>query len=217
MTEQQIAFWDIIEVFNKEGLLPHVIIIGSWAQFIYQHYFNSDFTANLRTRDVDIMYPNLRRPVGVNINIIKSMEEKGFIYDEHRLTGIGKFSKEDILDVEFLTRVLNIGETVNRIPSLKIKASGIREINMLASYPLDIEYNGYIIKVPEPEAYIIQKLLINPKRKSEDKKDKDIQSIRNLLNHVNMDRLRDIFRSMPKKDQKIIRSVKEKDFIDFEE
>ena len=216
MTEQQAAFWDIIEVFNKEDLLPHVMIIGSWAEFIYQHYIDSGFIANLKTRDVDIMYPNLRRPQGDKIRIIDSMKEKGFIYDEHRLTGIGKFVKVDLLEVEFLTRVLGAGEQVNEIPALKLKASGIREINMLASYPLVVECNSYELKVPEPEAYILQKLLINSKRRSEDKKEKDIQSVKNLINHVNKERLRDIYHRMTKKEQKTIRDVKNEHFIDFE-
>ena len=121
----------------------------------------------------------------------------------------------DIIDVEFLTRVLCVGEDINEIPSLKLKASGIREINMLASYPLDVKCNGYQLRVPEPEAYILQKLLINPKRKSEEKKEKDLQSILNLLNYVNKDRLRDIFDKMTKKEQKIISNVKQEQYIDF--
>jgi len=214
--EQKTAFWDIIEVFNKEGLLPYIMIIGSWAEFIYQNYFSSDFIANLRTRDVDFMYYNLHKPKGVSIRIIKSMEEKGFEYNEHRLTGISRFTKGDILLVEFLTRVLGAGEEgINEIPALNFKASGIREINMLASYPLDIECNGYKLKVPEPEAYVLQKLLINPKRKNEDKRNKDMQSIINLMDYVNRDRLKDIFNRMFKKEQKIVSRVMQEHHIEF--
>ena len=53
MTEQQTAFWEAIDVFDKEGLLPYVMLIGSWAEYIYQYHFKSDFKANLRTRDVE--------------------------------------------------------------------------------------------------------------------------------------------------------------------
>jgi hypothetical protein len=215
MTEQKAAFWDVIEIFDKEGLLPQVMIIGSWAEFIYQHCMDSGFVASLRTRDIDIFYHNLMRPQGVNIRISDSMKEKGFIYNEHRITGVGKFIKGDLLEIEFLTRVLGIGEQVNEIPALKLRASGIREINMLAQYPLDIECNDYIIKVPEPEAYILQKLLINPKRKQEDKKEKDIQAVKMLLGHVDMQRLIEIFDGMTEKEREIVDSVKKEHFIDF--
>jgi len=40
MTEQQTAFWDTIKVF-EEGLLPYVMVIGLWAEYIYQHYYIS--------------------------------------------------------------------------------------------------------------------------------------------------------------------------------
>jgi len=77
MAEQQAAFWDIIEVFEKEGLLSYVMLTGSWAEYIYQHNLISGFKANLRTRDIDIFYPNLNRPQNRDINIMSSMKAKG--------------------------------------------------------------------------------------------------------------------------------------------
>ena len=99
MTEQQVAFWDVIKVFNKEGLLPYVMIIGSWAEYLYQNHLISGFTANLRTRDVDIFYPNLNKPKSQDIKIMKSMKEIGFIYTENRLTGVGRYFKEGTLEL----------------------------------------------------------------------------------------------------------------------
>ena len=54
MTEQQLAFWDTISVFHDERLLPYVMLIGSWAEYIYQHHLATGYQANLRTRDVDL-------------------------------------------------------------------------------------------------------------------------------------------------------------------
>jgi len=34
--EQEKEFWNIIEAFKAEGLLPYVMLIGSWAEYIYQ-------------------------------------------------------------------------------------------------------------------------------------------------------------------------------------
>jgi len=216
MTEQQVAFWDMIDVFDKEGLLPYVMLIGSWAEYIYAYYFKSDFTPNLKTRDVDFLYPNLNRPKESTINISKSMKEKGFIYREDYLSGVGKFVKEDLLELEFITRVFGKGQSINEIPSLRIKAEGLRVVNMLADYPLELECNDYIITVPEPEAYILQKLLTNPTRTPESKKEKDIQAVRELLRYVNMDRLRQIFEKMSKREQLIVAEVKEEHFIAFD-
>ena len=214
MTEQQAAFWDIIEVFEKEGLLSYVMVIGSWAEYIYQHHLITGFTANLRTRDIDFFYPNIGRPQKHDIKIIKSLREKGFVYAEDPLSGAGRFFKEELLELEFLTRALGKGKSVNEIPSLNIKAEALREINMLAKYPLQLDCNDFIITVPEPEVYILQKLLTNPTR-TEDKKEKDIQAVRVLLRHVKMDRLRQIFDGMSKKEKRAVNDTKEKHFIEF--
>jgi hypothetical protein len=48
MAEQQAAFWDVIEVFEKEGLLSYVMLIRSWAEYIYQHHLISGFKAKQR-------------------------------------------------------------------------------------------------------------------------------------------------------------------------
>ena len=36
---QEKAFWDAIEVFSSTGSLPHIMIIGSWAEYLYTYYF----------------------------------------------------------------------------------------------------------------------------------------------------------------------------------
>jgi hypothetical protein len=56
---------------------------------------------------------------------------------------------------------------------------------MLADYPLELGCNNYVITVPEPEAYVLQKLLTNPVRMPQGKKEKDIQAVRGLLKHLN--------------------------------
>jgi hypothetical protein len=45
---QENAFWETIKIFSFEGLLPYVMVIGSWAEYLYSHYFKTDFVSNLR-------------------------------------------------------------------------------------------------------------------------------------------------------------------------
>ena len=214
LKEQREAFWDALEVFEQEGLLPYVMLIGSWAEFIYQFYFKSEFTPNLKTRDVDFLYLNLNRPKN-DINLFKGLREKGFTYREDTLSGVGKFIKGDLLELEFITRVLGKGQRIYKIPSIGIEAEGLRIVNMLADYPLELECRDYIIIVPEPEAYVLQKLLTNPVRVPPGKKEKDIQAVRELLKHINVKRLRQIFDKLPEKNQKAINSVCAEHYIEF--
>ena len=44
--EQEEAFWQTIKAFKEIGLLPHVMIIGSWAEFhvfIKKTFLNLNF------------------------------------------------------------------------------------------------------------------------------------------------------------------------------
>lgn len=214
LKEQETAFWDIIEIFHKEELLPFVMLIGSWAEYIYKYHFKSDFSPNLRTRDVDFLFLNLNRP-NKKINLSNALKEKGFSYTESPISGIGKFFKEDLLEIEFLTRVLGKGQMTYKIPSINITIGGLRIVNMLADYPLKLDCNNYKIIVPEPEAYILQKLLTNPTRLPETKKEKDIMAIRELLPSINKNRLHQIFNEMTKKNQKIVISVCEERYINL--
>jgi len=220
--DQQKAFWDLISVFEELGLLSHVMLIGSWAEYIYQFHMQSGFQANLRTRDTDFLYMNLNKPKGRNIDITAKLKEKGFLFTTDYQTGITKFVKEDLLELSFLTRAFGEGKQVYEIPSLKIKAEGLRSINMLAEYPMEVNTSAFeigqddfVLVVPEPEAYIVQKLLINPERKPMYKKEKDIEGIRGLLPYVNVNRLQEIFNSLTEKQKIAVVQTKKKHFIDF--
>ena len=69
--------------------------------------------------------------------------------------------------------------------------------------------------VPEPEAYIIQKLIINPIRATEEKREKDMRGVDVLLRHINGDRLRNIYDNLPKKDRRVVDVVCESNSIRF--
>ena len=214
--EQKKVFWDLIDTFNTKGLLTYLMLIGSWAELIYDKYYFPNYSSSIRTRDVDFFYKNINVPAKNTFDIVSILKEKGFTCETDRLSDVSKFVMEDFLTIEFLVRVLGSGDKPDqKIPSLGIVGSGIRDINMLERYPLDLECGEYTIAVPEPEAYILQKLIINPNRKKQDKKEKDLQSIRCLLPHVDKVRLRDIFDKLTDRQRITINEVCETNFIDL--
>ena len=206
--EQRNSFWDVIEVFDKQGLLPYVMLIGSWAEYLYEYYLGPGFKSPPKTTDADFLYRNLYRPKDRKISISQELLEKGFIYYEHALSEIGRYQKADILKIEFLTRVLGSGNRGHEvIPSLGIKGISLRDIDILHRFPITLECRGYTITVPAPEAYVMQKLLINPKRQNEDKKAKDMLSIRRLLLHLDRKKVRQINECLTKTQQRTIERV----------
>ena len=59
---QKASFHEILTILSEHGLLDHLILIGSWAEFIYETSgILGTFEANLRTRDYDFFVPNAAR------------------------------------------------------------------------------------------------------------------------------------------------------------
>ena len=216
VTEQEKEFWNIIETFKTEGLLPYVMLIGSWAEYIYQYCFESGFKANVRTTDVDFLYRNLHQPKNKGFNVVKALEDKGFIYRQNRNSGVAKFTKEDVLDIEFLIRVLGKGDPQHqKIPSLGIVGIGLRDVNMLERYPLVAEVRGYKLTIPEPEIYVLHKTFISSKRLKPEKREKDLDSVRELIPYINKEHMRTIFNGLGKNQQRVIEENNRKEFLNL--
>ena len=53
---------------------------------------------------------------------------------------------------------------------------------------LPLRKNGYKINIPEPSAYILHKMIINHNRKPIEKREKDIEKVKNLLFYIKDDK-----------------------------
>lgn len=213
--EQEEAFWLTIKAFKEIGLLQHVMIIGSWAEYLFPPLFETEFIPNLKTRDVDFFYRNINIPKE-KIDVVQKLKDIGYVYDE--VDGISRFYKEDLLELEFLTRVLGAGTDGRMdIKPLGITSEGLRVINILANFAKKIETIGtdgevYTITIPEPAVYVIQKILTNPIREPQEKKAKDIAAVKELLYHIEKStehkiKLNEVYKTLSAKQLKIIKQV----------
>ncbi len=219
--EQEQAFWDTIKVLDELDVLSHVMLIGSWAEYLFPQLFETEFEPNIRTRDIDFFYRNLKLP-NKPVRFVEAMKKNGFVYDVDCLSEVAKFYKEDLLEIEFLTKVIGSGsQTAYLIQSLGIKAEGLRVINILDDFAATVTKNGYTIIVPIPSAYIVQKLLANPDRVPTHKKEKDIASVINLLDHIKVsdkhrNELKRVISSLTTKQKKVLDEVTRTYKIDLE-
>ena len=213
--EQEEAFWQTIRAFKEIGLLPYIMIIGSWAEYLFPPLFETDFMPNLKTRDVDFFYRNINIPKE-KINVVQKLKEIGYIYDE--IDGISRFYKGDLLELEFLTRVLGAGtEGRMEIKPLGITSEGLRVINILSNFAREIEATGtdgktYTLTIPEPAVYVIQKILTNPTREPQEKRAKDIAAVKELLYHSEKStehkiNLNEVYKSLSAKQVKTVKQV----------
>lgn len=141
-----------------------------------------------------------------------------------RLMVFPGFIKEDLLELEFLTRVLGSGtEGRMNIKPLGITSEGLRVINILSDFAREVEVTGtdcetYTLTIPEPAVYVIQKILTNPIREPPEKKAKDIVAIKELLYHIEKSsehktKLNEVYKTLSAKQLKTVNQVCEENQV----
>jgi glycosyltransferase involved in cell wall biosynthesis len=72
----------VLRILHQEGILDHLLLIGSWVFYFYKFYFHKrkPIVASLRTRDVDFLVPS---PSSINkkINLPDLLKKLGFVVD----------------------------------------------------------------------------------------------------------------------------------------
>lgn len=208
MSDIKKIFWETIRILENNKILEHVVLIGSWAEYIYEKSgYLKEFEANLKIRDIDFLIRNINKP-REGINIVDVLEKEGFETSIDYISGVYKFYKGKDLELEFLVREMGRGQSEPyEVTSFGIKAEGLRNTNILIDNIDVIEVGDIKVIVPTPQAYLFQKIIINSKRKN--KAEKDYLSIENLLENIKssdseFQKLKDLFNVLTKKQKKII-------------
>lgn len=208
MNDIKKTFWETIKILEKNKVLEHVVLIGSWAEYIYEiSDYLKGFEANLKTKDIDFLIKNINKPKE-GINIVKILEKEGYETSIDYISGIFKFYKSKDLEVEFLAREIGKGQSEPyKVPSFGIKAEGLRFTDLLVRNTVNIEVKNMEITVPIPQAYLLQKIIINSHRGKKAKK--DYLSIENLMENIKRNssefkKLKDLYNALSKKQKNII-------------
>ena len=208
MNDIKKIFWETIKILEKNRVLKHVILIGSWAEYIYEiSDYLKGFEANLKTKDIDFLIKNINKPKE-GINIVKILEKEGYETSIDYISGIFKFYKGKDLEIEFLVREIGKGQLEPyKVPSFGIKAEGLRHTGLLVRNVITIEVKNIKITIPTPQAYLLQKIIINEHRKN--KAEKDYLGIENLMENIKkskaeLQKLKDLYTTLTKKQKKVI-------------
>ena len=175
------AFWKLISALEKANVLPHVMIIGTWAEWLYSDYFASltdgkVFKVDIgKTHDMDVFFRNALLEIEGADKLQGYLKDAGFVPGhDYR----GTFFMGGI-EVEFLASQLGTGPGLVKIPSVGIKAERLKDLDMLD--PLTVVSSGYAITIPTPASYVAHKLFINPERRPESKRTQDVRKVSVLL------------------------------------
>lgn len=200
-------FWNFIKLMYENGLLEHVIVIGSWAEYLYaQSGILKGFDANLRTLDIDFLIKNMRHPLKP-YNLMTILKNSGYTIEHDILDETTKVYTPGLMEIEFLIGQKGSGKRRVISTNLGVKAQALRHISVLSENVVNIEIFGFTVSVPSPEAYVVHKIVINIDRNI--KAEKDRMAILRMFPFINVEKFKEICISMTKKEQLIIDSFLE--------
>jgi hypothetical protein len=175
---QKVTAEEIIKIFSQHGIKS--ILIGSYCIPVIKEGLGLNLPT-IRTQDIDFLVtvPYKGKEVDVE-SILKTIGFSiGFNPDGSTYFSNGVFK------VEFLTPEKGKGyDKAVSIKPLKIRATPLRDVQMLSEHPLKMEKDNYTYFVPNPWVLAYHKILVSRNRKTKDKKDKDLLQAVALLREI---------------------------------
>lgn len=130
----------ILERLQKLGVLDKVIVIGSWAAFLYRNYFlSSAYGFAPKTTDVDFLVP-LPCKIDKPIDLPEELKDLNYIVQFSGQKGYIKLGHPE-LSLEFLVPELGRGsDKPYPLNNLGINAQPLRYVNLLLQDVVEITY-----------------------------------------------------------------------------
>ena len=199
---QQKEFLKFIKLLNDNDCLKHVILVGSWAEYVYKETgLIEDYDPNIKTLDIDFLLKNLRRPSPPQ-NLSALAREAGYIVQNDILDGTTKFLDKAGLEIEFLINKVGAGLETTLKTNLGVTAQSLRHMDIILHNVKEVEFFGMNLTVPLPEAYAVHKIIINKQRKN--KQEKDRLAIINIWPKLSKAGLLGVIESLSKKEKQIL-------------
>ena len=194
-------FFDILASLGQHGILQHFILIGGWCQKLYRFSFdNPPELSALRTADIDFL---VREPKNIKKSVDLTHIFRSFGFDEEYSIpeGYVKYVHPE-MEIELL--VPAIGRSSDKpfpLKKLNSNAQRLRYLDILEKNTTEIEFYSLKIMVPQPAAFVINKLITSQRRKNKWKQQKDRITAKEFGEYILNDPeqkalLKDIFKSL---------------------
>ena len=127
------AFWRLIGALDAASVLEHVMIIGTWAEWLYPFYFQkmtneSDLRIDIgKTHDIDVFFRDYLMEIDGADRLIDELRKAGFVPGSDYK---GTFFFGGI-EVEFLAGTTGAGSGIIEIPLTGIKAERLDDLSLL--------------------------------------------------------------------------------------
>ena len=175
--------------------LPHLVIAGGWAPFVYYRYLLGDTAKNpIRTADLDIVVGNRLPQAGEKLldeiltgaglqTVYKTRSQPPVVHYEGEIDGLD-------VEIEFLTDLK--GSSTEEVIEVQkgLHAEALRYLTLLIENTIEVNIDDALgaragssltVRLPSPAAYIFNKGLVFPRRKDRSKRGKDLYYVFDLL------------------------------------
>ncbi|OIP13299.1 MAG: hypothetical protein COS15_02850 [Caldiserica bacterium CG02_land_8_20_14_3_00_36_38] len=185
MGQKQVnLLFKVLKILQKEGVLKHLVVAGSWCLYFYQFYFEKQQPiASLRTRDVDFLIPE-PSSIKLKINLPDLLKDLGFVTDFRGEEGYIRLIHPEFF-IEFL--VPEKGRSFAKtfpLPQLGMNAQALRFMDILYLETITLKVQGVKIKLPHPACFLLHKIIIYTRRPEVEKRAKEIEQINRMLDFL---------------------------------
>lgn len=209
------SFIETLGILNDLGLLDHVILIGSWAEYLYERCNVIDgFISTTKTLDIDFLVRNIRKP-REKIALVDAFKDKGYELS-FRHTGVVTLIK-DGFEVEFLAKQVGKPEPIVDSPNFG-KLETLGHMRIIDENTVTVVYEGVAVIIPHPASFALHKMIINKDRK--EKQEKDAEAVKNLIYSLDEDEMmiksfQIMYNTLTVKETKAVKSFSEKYNLDL--
>lgn len=166
----------VLRRLRDAGVLEHLVLIGSWCLVLYREYFrDAEAFPAVRTRDMDFLVPSLTKP-RTKADVPALLKDLGFITGLRGQAGVMLLEHPELL-IEFLVPERGRGgKDVQALPQLGVNAQPLRFMDIATMKPVQLHFEDVSVTTPHPAAFALHKLLIAPRRRNAEKKNKDLDA-----------------------------------------
>ena len=208
VTRYKLAEQTLIRL-HEAGLLPHFVLIGSWAVYYYSYYFNNRaYLPSIRTRDMDLLVPVPPPRVSNPIDVPDILAGLGFVTGFRGEQGYMILQHSELM-IEFL--VPERGRGLSKpfdLPAFGVNAQPLRYLDMLLEDTVVVHVRSLALRLPHPARFALHKLIVAGRRRSKAKMEKDRNEARKVLAALKSSgkwrSVVDCLRSLPPKWRRVI-------------
>jgi len=199
---------EVLRRLDDSGILSKLVIIGSWCLPLYRDFYFCDReVSTLRTRDIDFL---VSRGIKFDnkVDLPALFEDLGFISDHSYPEGYIRLIHPELI-IEFLVPEIGRGTTKPYpLPEISMNAQRLRFLELLESDRIIVDFNGLKVTLPHPVNFGLHKIIVSSRRKSVEKKVKDIEAglevLRLCVDNMDEPKLFELFKNISQKQRKKI-------------